>query len=189
MPCHFSPHRIELLQRLLTANVFPSRYLGGCLIAVATLCGVASAESPVADGRSVKLKDTGKQVTVTLGGEPFTEFDYSDYNKPILYPIYGPGQVGMTRNWPMKDDVEGEAHDHPHHKSMWISHEISGVDFWGESEGKVITEKVETDFSGNPKPSNVLRGDFGVANQGRRQTAAHGSNHLLVRWDKQKSMD
>ncbi len=157
MPCHFSPHRIELLQRLRTANVFPSRYLGGCLIAVATLCGVASAESPVADGKSVKLKDTGKQVTVTLGGEPFTEFDYSDYNKPILYPIYGPGQVGMTRNWPMKDDVEGEAHDHPHHKSMWISHEISGVDFWGESEGKVITEKVETDFSGNPKPSNVLR--------------------------------
>ena len=157
MPFRFSPHRIERFQCLQIANVLSRRGLSGCLIAVLTLCGMVRAETPVADGMSVKLNDTGKHVTVTLGDELFTEFDYRDYNKPILYPIYGPGQVGMTRNWPMKDDVEGEAHDHPHHKSMWISHEISGVDFWGESGGKVVTEKVETEFSGNPRPSNVLR--------------------------------
>ncbi|MGB1817960.1 MAG: DUF6807 family protein, partial [Rubripirellula sp.] len=102
----------------------------------------AYAENAATDGMPVTLKDSGKQVTVKLGEELFTSFDYRGYNKPILYPIFGPGQIGMTRNWPMKEDVEGEAHDHPHHKSMWISHEISGVDFWGESGGKVITEKV-----------------------------------------------
>ena len=154
MPCHFSPLRIELFQ---TANLLTLRYLGRCMIAVMMLCGVARAETPAAGEMSVKLIDTGKHVTVTLGDELFTEFDYQGYNKPILYPILGPGQIGMTRNWPMKADVEGEAHDHPHHKSMWISHEISGVDFWGESGGRVVTQTVETDFDGSPKPSNVLR--------------------------------
>ncbi len=157
MPCHSSPHKIELFQWFSKSNAFTCRFLGGCLIVALTLCGLVRAETPNDGGESIKLNDSGKQVAITLGDELFTEFDYRDYSKPILYPIYGPGQVGMTRNWPMKDDVEGEAHDHPHHKSMWISHEISGIDFWGESGGKVVTKNVETEFSGTPKPNNVLR--------------------------------
>ncbi len=157
MPCHFSTHRVLASQRLLAVNTIATQIVIGCLIPVMTLGGIVLAETSQSDGMSVKLNDTGQEVTVTLGDEIFTQFDYRDYDKPILYPIYGPGQVGMTRNWPMKEDVAGEAHDHPHHKSMWISHEISGVDFWGESQGRVITEAVETEFSGSPKPSNVLR--------------------------------
>ena len=157
MPFHFSPHAIQVKNCLHFFRGLPVRSFLGCLIAGVVLVGSAHAENAATDGMPVTLKDSGKQVTVKLGEELFTSFDYRGYNKPILYPILGPGQIGMTRNWPMKEDVEGEAHDHPHHKSMWISHEISGVDFWGESGGKVITEKVETEFSGDPKPANVLR--------------------------------
>ena len=103
----------------------------------------------------VELNQSEGQVKVSLNGQHFTTFDFSGYDKPILYPILGPGQVGMTRNWPMEKDVEGEAHDHPHHKSMWISHEISGIDFWAESEGKVETTEVETKANGKQK--NLLR--------------------------------
>lgn len=103
----------------------------------------------------VSLETKEKNVTVKINGDVFATFDGATYDKPILYPIYGPGQVGMTRNWPMKEDVEGEAHDHPHHKSMWISHEISGVNFWGESGGKVNTERIKTSFAG--KPTDVFQ--------------------------------
>ena len=107
----------------------------------------AMADKPSATSNNqsvnVQFEETDSTVKVMLGGQHFTTFDFGNYAKPILYPILGPNQTGMTRNWPMNKDVKGEAHDHPHHKSMWISHEISGVDFWAETEGKVKTNRVE----------------------------------------------
>ena len=135
-------------------SVFSSFAVAALLCLSVTNTGFVNAKDPESGDLPVKLTNTGEEVKVKIGGERFTDFDYRGYGKPILYPIYGPGQVGMTRNWPMKEGVKGEAHDHPHHKSMWISHEISGVDFWGESAGKVITENVELDFVGQ---KNVLR--------------------------------
>lgn len=100
-----------------------------------------SAEST--SSTNVQFRKSEKSVDVLIDGLPFTTLNFGSYAKPILYPILGPGQIGMTRSWPMKDGVKGEAHDHPHHKSMWISHEISGVDFWAESGGKVVTQSVD----------------------------------------------
>lgn len=91
----------------------------------------------------LSFKSNEKSIDVLIDDKLFTTLDYGNFAKPILYPILGPGQIGMTRNWPMKEEVEGEAHDHPHHKSMWISHEISGVDFWAEKGGTVKTRAVE----------------------------------------------
>ena len=107
------------------------------------------------ESSAVELKANEGSVDVMLGDELFTTFDFKTYNKPILYPIYAPGQIAMTRDWPMKKDTVGESHDHPHHKSMWISHEFNGINFWAERGGTVKTESVETDFAGGP--SNVLR--------------------------------
>jgi hypothetical protein len=52
----------------------------------------------------------------------------------------GPGDVAMTRNWPMKTTPD-EEHDHPHHRSLWFAHgAINGRDFWSEQKdfGKTI---------------------------------------------------
>ncbi len=39
----------------------------------------------------------------------------------------------MTGNYPMRDDVDNEAHDHPHHKSLWFTHDdVKSVHFWLE---------------------------------------------------------
>jgi hypothetical protein len=116
---------------------------------------VAAVEPDTGATPNVRFEHADKKLKVFLGDQHFTTFDYGSHDKPILYPILGPGQVGMTRNWPMKDDVVGEAHDHPHHKSMWITHEISGVDFWGEKGGEVQTATIEAEFVGKPK--NVFR--------------------------------
>ena len=91
----------------------------------------------------VKLDAHDKTIDVSIDGQPFTTFDYGKYNKPILFPILGPGQIGMTRNWPMVKEIDGESPDHPHHKSMWFSHHISGVNFWTEKGGAVKTLTVE----------------------------------------------
>jgi hypothetical protein len=52
--------------------------------------------------------------------------------RPFCYPVQGPGNLSMTRNWPMQD-VPGEAKDHKHHRSMWFTHgSVNGLDFWSE---------------------------------------------------------
>lgn len=60
-------------------------------------------------------------------------YDFSTFAKPILYPLRGPGGFEVTRNYPMKAGVAGEASDHEHHKSLWFAHgDVNGLDFWSE---------------------------------------------------------
>jgi hypothetical protein len=79
---------------------------------------------------------------VRIDGQLFTEVDVRNYTKPICYPILGPGQVPMTRNYPMQPDVPGEANDHPHHKSMWCAHgDVNGTSFW-DDRGKIEFDRL-----------------------------------------------
>lgn len=90
----------------------------------------------------LKITDDGKSLQVMLDEDLFTRYDYSTFKKPIFFPVMGPKQIPMTRNYPMKK-IEGESTDHPHHKSMWIGHEFNGIDFWTEKGGRVKTTKVQ----------------------------------------------
>ncbi len=96
----------------------------------------------------ISVSDNGKRLVVNIGQELFTRYDYTSYRKPIFYPVLGPKQLPMTRNFPMKRDVAGEASDHPHHKSMWIGHEINGFDFWTEKEGRIELQKIQVTEQG-----------------------------------------
>ncbi len=96
----------------------------------------------------VRLESKDDRVTVWLGEEVFTEYIFKGYEKPILYPVIGPAGIGMTRNWPMRDDAENEAHDHPHHKSIWFGHmDVNGENFWatGENAGTTVSKSVTID--------------------------------------------
>ena len=85
-------------------------------------------------GLDVKHKADSQTVDVTIGGKLFTTLHYNTYVKPILYPVIGPNGEEMTRSYPMKKGVAGEADDHHHHKSLWFTHgNINGIDFWSES--------------------------------------------------------
>ncbi|MEL7497721.1 MAG: PmoA family protein [Planctomycetota bacterium] len=131
------------------------------LLAFLSLAGIALGQEPkvnqndesAEDAVSLSIKDD--QVAVSIGGQPFTSYVSKGLGKPVLYPIYAPGKIPVTRNWPIVKDVEGEAHDHPHHKSMWISHEINGIDFWAEKGGHVRSDSLETEFEGST--SNAIR--------------------------------
>ena len=96
-------------------------------ILVAAVLGTACA-SPAGE---VRLERYDDRVDVAIDGEPFTSYVFAGHRKPILFPVRGPGGAAMTRSWPIVADVAGEAHDHPHHESIWFTHgAVNGTDFW-----------------------------------------------------------
>lgn len=90
---------------------------------------VLAASTAVAE---VSVKQLDDRVRVEIDGKLFTELRYTGTAHPCYYPLIGPGGVKLTRSWPM-DDVPGEEHDHPHHRSMWFAHGlVNGADYWSE---------------------------------------------------------
>ena len=133
----------------MRALVAMSIFAFSIVVATSGTCQDASTDQIKIDSKP----DDGKLI-VTIGGQPFTEYVYRGYAKPILYPVYGPHQTPMTRNYPMVKDVDNEAHDHVHHKSLWYTHDaVNGVQFWMEDRedakepraGKIV----QTDMSIN----------------------------------------
>jgi hypothetical protein len=110
------------------------------------VCAARSADStPSASAKSgVQITRLADRLRVEINGQLFTEYFYKDVPRPYCYPLIGPGDVAMTRNWPMKD-TPGEEHDHPHHRSLWFAHgAINGHDFWSEEKG--FGKTVHEDF-------------------------------------------
>ncbi len=120
-------------------SIQPGKRMKRCLLpALVCLAAIMLSPSTGHSQTTVKiLSGKEKGIAVMIGDELFTKLDIDNYRRPILYPVYGPGETPMTRNHPMKLDVEGEAKDHPHHKSIWCGHGlINGISFWHE-EGQI----------------------------------------------------
>lgn len=59
----------------------------------------------------------------------------SRYARPYLFPVYGPGDVLMTRMG------HPGAPDHDHHSSIWFAHhKVLGIDFWSGSSTSQIRQ-------------------------------------------------
>ena len=83
---------------------------------------------------TLSVAPSEKGALVKIGDQIFAEYvtTHEGTNMPYLWPIYGPGQKPMTRAYPMQT-VEGEQHDHPHHRGLCFGHEdIGGYDTWAE---------------------------------------------------------
>ena len=111
-----------------------------CLSVFAPTVFGAEKDSAATPGQGVQITQLADRLRVELNGRLFTEYYFKDVRHPYCYPLIGPGEAPMTRNWPMKD-VPGEAHDHPHHRSFWFDHgSVNGRDFWdqGTKSGKIV---------------------------------------------------
>lgn len=103
-----------------------------------------SAWSENAVGPEVAVIPMDGKIRVELNGELFTEYIYTEAQRPYLYPVIGPTGAPITRNWPMKEG-ENEKKDHGHHKSLWFTHgDVNGIDFWtdGDDKGRIETAKI-----------------------------------------------
>ncbi|EEF58732.1 PmoA family protein [Pedosphaera parvula] len=124
----------------------PARAMVGILgLALGLVCPA------VAEDAGVQIKEDGNVLHVSINGEPFTDYHFKDVPRPYYYPLLGPGEVPMTRNFPMQQDSTNEEHDHPHHRSLWYAHgAVNGNDFWSEQKnfGTIVHTKFDEIKSG-----------------------------------------
>ncbi len=103
----------------------------------------AKATQAGSSNSGVTITEHSDKVTVEMDGQLFTEYCFTGAQRPYFYPVIGPTGEPINRHWPMKDGPN-EAHDHPHHKSLWFTHgDVNGVDFWadGDKKGNIVHEK------------------------------------------------
>ncbi|NNE90374.1 MAG: PmoA family protein [Verrucomicrobiales bacterium] len=104
-------------------------------LAFLSLSSESSAQKITAQGKGGGWSMSGTNpIQLHWGGEHVTTYQTGDqYAKPFFYPLMGPTGENITRHWPQKEGVEGEAEDHPHHRGMWFGlGSVNGYDFWHE---------------------------------------------------------
>ena len=105
----------------------PAMKLASATVAASLLFAMSALSAEI----TIEKTPSGGAI-VKAGGEFFTEYVVDQANKTYLWPINGPTGTVMTRMYPMKT-VEGEQHDHPHHRGLCFGHEnIGGYDTWAE---------------------------------------------------------
>lgn len=84
----------------------------------------------------VVMDDIGGVVTVSIHERVVASLQYGlmakEYKRPFWHPVIAPGEVSVTRHFPMKQ-MPGEESDHPQHTSLFLAHgDVAGVNFWSE---------------------------------------------------------
>jgi hypothetical protein len=126
------------------------------------------------DAPAVKLVAGDKTVEIEIGGKPFTTYHFADdvvrpFVRPFFWPVRaGDGTEVTSDQTQAPRDSKGKPADHPHHRSMWISHgDVNGVDHWSfdqkpapakqrhvkftKVEGDTMVEQLAwEDLNGNP---------------------------------------
>ena len=111
---------------------------------VASFCWAApQSDSVAAQALKVSVVQKEDRIAVKFGEELFTQYIFKGFEKPILYPVMAPGNVAITRSFPVEKKAPGEATDHPHHKSIFFGQgNISGHNFWTMGHGTIVLDKV-----------------------------------------------
>jgi len=142
-----------------------------------TVAGLVPHTSYAADDKtapSVSITEKADRLRIELNGELFTEYIFKGEERyfPLFYPVMSPGQVPMTRRYPI-EIIDGEDTDHPHHQSLWFAHsDINGNSFWAVKEygttkpGKTVHQKF-TEVSSGKESGHFIAENAYVAADGK----------------------
>ncbi|MBC8053048.1 MAG: PmoA family protein [Sphingobacteriaceae bacterium] len=83
---------------------------------------------------SIIQNPVAKKADIFIGAELFTSLLYADsLKKPVLYPVNAPGNITVTRGWPLLPK-NGDQVDHPHQIGVWFNYgDVNGADYWNNS--------------------------------------------------------
>mgnify|MGYP005837082835 CR=1 FL=1 len=110
----------------------------GCS-SLSCVLALAAANAQAGEAAGVVLKQADDAIEVTIDGQPFTTYLFGNkasmgqqLRRPCFYPVLGPKQVPMTRNYPLAEgDPKETRPDHPHHTGLWVAYgSVNGVDNW-----------------------------------------------------------
>jgi len=113
------------------------------------------------------------RIRIDIDGQEFTSF-YSNMEKacrPYFYPLIAPCGVGVTRNWPIREDVAGDSNDHIHHKSCWSAWgDLNGTDNWsdGKKNGHQVTKEI-LQMESNAVYGRIIMKNIWLDNQDKDQ--------------------
>ena len=99
-------------------------------LVVALLAPHVAAGAAPSDASAVKLKEDNGRLLVTVGDKPFTVYHFGDsdgrpFVRPYFYPVKAADGADVT------SDQVLTGGDHPHHRSLWVSHgDVNGADHW-----------------------------------------------------------
>src|SRR5262245_11569232 len=85
---------------------------------------------------SVTVEPSDRGQVVKIDGKMFAEYLTKAGHSPAVWPIIGPTGKPMTRPWPTNNSDPGDTKDHPHHQSLWFTHDevstpdVRRADFW-----------------------------------------------------------
>jgi len=114
---------------------------------VALMC-VCHCTADEAENR-ISLKETPYGCEVAVDGKLFAGYRKDFNGTPIIWPVIGSNEKPMTRAYPMTQRVSGETNDHPHHRSIWFTHDdINGNKFWGGGSAIVHQEFLKSECDG-----------------------------------------
>jgi hypothetical protein len=125
--------------------------LGVPIVALTAASQLLAAADASSSSNGVQITKLDDRLHIEINGQLFTEYFFKDVPRPYCYPVMGPEDSPMTRNWPMKSPPD-EEHDHPHHRSLWYAHgDINGIDFWSEAKsyGKTVHQGFDEIKSGD----------------------------------------
>jgi hypothetical protein len=79
----------------------------------------------------VTAEKSERGVVIQIDGQLFTEYFTKAGQSPALWPLIGPTGKPVTRAFPFEPATKGGTDDHPHHQSLWFTHDqVNGADFW-----------------------------------------------------------
>jgi hypothetical protein len=124
--------------------------------------GLVTLPIGAAEPEKVSVDKTATSIEFRAGKELVTRYHIgAEVAKPFFWPVNAPGELAVTRGWPMQKGLPAEKTDHVHQKSAWFCHgdvipegvelkvrssdrRVKGVDFWAESpgHGKIVCVKV-----------------------------------------------
>ncbi len=113
------------------------------LVAAVLLSRHASAQSAATEKATFSVQERTDPTgwNILHGDQLIAGYIQDSAGRPVVYPIVGPGGHRMTRAYPLEPAGENEKSDHPHHKSMWLTHgDVNGTDFWLDRDhaGKIV---------------------------------------------------
>ncbi|HUZ46486.1 MAG TPA: PmoA family protein [Terriglobia bacterium] len=179
------------------------RRLGFCLL----ILWSAMASSAVwAAKEPVQLARHGDQISVEIGGRPFTTYYFDPaVAKPYLQPLRSAQGTIVTRNFPIRNTVPAaHRHDHalePHQRPLYFSHgDIDGLDFWGEQAfqsfygrggnhpyGRMVFHKLDEMQSGPQE--GVIKAEFDLISPNKRLIASETQTFVFQGDGQTRTMD